>query len=207
MKKILTKTLLGVCTVSVLVGCASKDVILEDKNQKSDNTIEVSSKLDNINGTERAVADGSLQSSQNMNAASTSTLTSVSNSSVNTVKSEIEGEDVILESVHFSFDKFKLSDKMRAIATNNYSKIDIMSAKHTNMKIKLEGNCDEWGTDEYNYALGLKRAKTTKDALIADGIDASKILLVSFGESNPVCNQKDSACWKMNRRVDYRLLP
>jgi len=73
--------------------------------------------------------------------------------------------------------------------------------------IKLEGNCDEWGTDEYNYALGLKRAKTAKDALVADGVDAQKIIMVSFGESNPICTQKNTTCWKMNRRVDYRLLP
>ena len=96
---------------------------------------------------------------------------------------------------------------MREIATVNYSKIDETASSYPDVKVKLEGNSDEWGSDEYNYALGLKRAKAAKDALVADGIDASKIVLVSFGESNPICTQKNTACWKMNRRVDYRLLP
>ena len=47
------------------------------------------------------------------------------------------------------------------------------------------------GSDEYNYALGLKRAKATKDALIADGVDSKRIVMVSFGESNPVCTQRN----------------
>ena len=96
---------------------------------------------------------------------------------------------------------------MRKIATNNAMRITDIGSRYNALKIKLEGNCDEWGTDEYNYALGLKRAKSAKDALIADGIDENKIMLISFGESNPLCNDKNSKCWKMNRRVDYRLLP
>ena len=96
---------------------------------------------------------------------------------------------------------------MREVTTSNYVKIDETQQSYSDLKIKLEGNCDEWGSDEYNYALGLKRAKATKDALVADGVDAKKIVMVSFGESNPVCTQRNTACWKMNRRVDYRLLP
>jgi len=72
--------------------------------------------------------------------------------------------------------------------------------------IKIEGNCDEFGTDEYNYALGLKRAKTVKDSLVAQGIAQSKIVLVSFGESTPVCQAPSDSCYDRNRRVDLRLV-
>ena len=126
---------------------------------------------------------------------------------INVVESEIDGESVSLKSVHFQFDKFNITDNMGVIVKENYKVVSDITNKNTNVKIKLEGNCDEWGTDEYNYALGLKRAKTIKDSLVEDGISADKIVLVSFGESNPVCSDKSDKCWKKNRRVDYRLLP
>ena len=88
------------------------------------------------------------------------------------------------------------------IAKDNASKLNGLEGS-----VKVEGNCDEWGTDEYNYALGLKRAKVVKDALIADGISESKISVVSFGESNPVCADKTKECWSKNRRAEYKPLP
>jgi len=126
---------------------------------------------------------------------------------INEVVSIINGKSVSLKSVHFAFDKFKLSDKMRKITKENYSKISPLVVDNDSLKIKLEGNCDEWGTDEYNYALGLKRAKAVKDTLINDGIPANRIMLVTFGESNPLCSDKTQNCWKKNRRTDYKLLP
>jgi len=73
-------------------------------------------------------------------------------------------------------------------------------------EIKIEGNCDEFGTDEYNYALGLKRAKAVKDGIAAQGVDTSKMVIVSFGESNPVCSNPTDGCYSQNRRVDLRLV-
>jgi len=198
MKSIFKNTLLGFCAVGLLAGCASKEDV------EYDNATSVDQNMNEV-----AVSDD-----QAMNSSSTSNGTNsndnmqrVTNSSVNQVESEIDGNTVLLESVHFAFDKYNLTDDMREIATSNYSKIDESAQAYSDLKIKLEGNCDEWGTDEYNYALGLKRAKVTKDALVADGIDEKSIIMVSFGESNPICTQKNSSCWKMNRRVDYRLLP
>jgi peptidoglycan-associated lipoprotein len=126
---------------------------------------------------------------------------------VNVVESNVNGKVVKLRSVHFAFDKYKLSNEMLVIAKDNYKIINPLVNDNANLKIKLEGNCDEWGTDEYNYALGLKRAKSAKDKLVNDGINPNSIVLVSFGESNPICHDKTSLCWKKNRRVDYKLLP
>ena len=194
MKNMLKNTLIGMCALGLLAGCASKDVEYDDRSS-------VDKKMDKV-----VVSDGETTNSSGNNNSGNS-LQRITNESVNTVQSDIDGKIVLLESVHFGFDKYKLSDEMREVTTSNYVKIDETIQSYSDLKIKLEGNSDEWGTDEYNYALGLKRAKATKDALIADGVDAKRIVMVSFGESNPVCTQKNTACWKMNRRVDYRLLP
>lgn len=116
----------------------------------------------------------------------------------------IDGKLVQVTSLYFPFDKFHLTPDMVTRAKANSSAI---MAVGRDVKITIEGNTDEWGTDEYNYALGLKRANTTKEALITDGVNASTISMVSFGEGNPVCTDKTQECWKMNRRADYKVLP
>ena len=196
MKKIMKNTILSICAIGLLAGCSSKDVDYEGASTAQS----VDGKAGSIGGSnEQVISDNEK--------VLTNTLKAVTNEGVNTVESEIDGRTVLLESVHFAFDKYNLTDEMREVATSNYNKINTTQQSYNGLKIKLEGNCDEWGTDEYNYALGLKRAKTAKDALVADGVDADKIIMVSFGESNPICTQKNTTCWKMNRRVDYRLLP
>jgi len=79
--------------------------------------------------------------------------------------------------------------------------------RNSSGKIKIEGHCDASGTDEYNYALGLRRAKAAKDALIANGIPANKVTLVSMGESSPECESSSSAdCYAKNRRVEFKVM-
>lgn len=201
MNSMFKNTLIGMCAVGLLAGCASKDVEYDDSNRAVSS---LDKKMDKVMVSD----DQTMNSSSNSNSSnSMNSLQKITNESVNTVQSDVDGKIVVLESVHFGFDKYNLSDEMREVTTSNYVKIDETTQSYSDLKIKLEGNSDEWGSDEYNYALGLKRAKATKDALIADGVDAKRIVMVSFGESNPICTQKNTACWKMNRRVDYRLLP
>jgi len=126
---------------------------------------------------------------------------------INETVSVVDGQKVVLRSIHFKFDDYHLTDEMVTIANNNAQKIDKVVSQDPEIKIKLEGNCDEWGTDEYNYALGLKRAKSVKESLVKYGINGEKIVIVSYGESNPICNEHTISCWKRNRRVDYKLLP
>ena len=72
--------------------------------------------------------------------------------------------------------------------------------------MKIEGHCDATGSDEYNYALGLRRAKAAKDAMISNGINSNSISLVSMGESSPDCTSSSSAdCYSKNRRAEFRV--
>ncbi len=106
------------------------------------------------------------------------------------------------QSIYFEFGDYAVSSEMENHLASNAKVAHNASAS----KIKIEGNCDEFGTDEYNYALGLKRAKAVKDSIAAQGVDTSKMVIVSYGESNPVCSNPTDGCYAQNRRVDLRLV-
>lgn len=108
-----------------------------------------------------------------------------------------------VQNVYFDFDKFNVTPNMKSVVASNAALFNQAGAEA--IQVKVEGNCDEWGTDEYNYALGLKRAKSVKDALIAEGMKADRISVVSYGESNPVCTDKTKSCDAQNRRDEFRI--
>jgi len=104
-------------------------------------------------------------------------------------------------SIYFAFGDYGISGEMQRKVSANAAR-----AAQSSGKIKIEGNCDEFGTDEYNYALGLKRAKSAKDSLASNGVEANRMVVVSYGESNPSCTEHNKACWQQNRRVEFKLL-
>lgn len=113
----------------------------------------------------------------------------------------INGQKVLIEHVYFGFDKYNLTSENKDKATSNASKLSVLTSDTT---VTVSGNTDEWGSDEYNYALGLKRANSVKDVLVANGVTAN-VALVSLGESSPVCTEKTKDCWAKNRRVEHEL--
>ena len=127
--------------------------------------------------------------------------TSTNSSSHTMSMAEIESQ---LSPVYFAFDKYNITPEMQQKIS---AAAELGKTGAADYSVKLEGNCDEWGSDEYNFALGLKRADAVKKSLVAEGIDPSRISMVSYGESNPVCTEKTQECWAKNRRVDFKLLP
>lgn len=115
--------------------------------------------------------------------------------------SQIQNE---VQNVYFDFDKFNIRADQQGVVNNNAALFNQAGAE--SLGIKVEGNCDEWGTDEYNYALGLKRAKSVKDALVRQGVSADRISVVSYGESNPVCTDRTKACDAQNRRDEFKVI-
>jgi len=177
-----------IVAVLLLAGCAQTSENVDAPNQQQANNTQVSP-MDNAS---------SQSGLDNEKASSNAPLRDDGNYVM------INGKKVFLQNVYFAFDKYVLNSPMKIVSKDNAQKL---ASLNENNKIKLEGNCDEWGSDEYNYALGLKRAKQAKNELVADGIPSSKITLVSYGESNPVCTEHNKKCWKENRRVAYKVLP
>jgi len=105
------------------------------------------------------------------------------------------------QSIYFGFGNYDISIDMENNIVQNSTSI-----KNLGSRIKIEGNCDEFGTDEYNYALGLKRAKAVKDSIVSQGVSAKKIVIISYGESNPVCSSPTDECYAQNRRVDLHIV-
>lgn len=150
------------------------------------------------------VDEGTTSGSQGGNGSNGNDGNSTSTISNGSGESEYDTRDSnSLNSVYFGFDRFIVEGNKNTNTIRNNAKLIINSGSN----VRIEGNTDEWGSDEYNYALALKRASSVKDALINSNVPASKIDLVSYGESKPICAEKTKECWRENRRVDFVLAP
>jgi peptidoglycan-associated lipoprotein len=112
--------------------------------------------------------------------------------------SEFRAHDA-LKDVYFDFDKYDIRpNDARTLDTNaGWLK------QNTGQLVLIEGHADERGTNEYNLALGERRAKAAMNYLVSQGVQASRITIISYGEERPVCADKSEACWSQNRRAHF----
>ncbi len=175
-------------SVALLSGCSQKVPEMD--------TGVVDSGLNGVNdGLSGTGVDGNIDAMTGMDSSS------VSYTSEDERITAIENE---LQAIYFGTDRYDIS------ATES-EKIDLDAnvlngSLASDLSANIEGNCDEWGTDEYNYALGLKRAKAMKDGLISAGVDSSRLSIISFGESKPKCFDHNAECWQQNRRSDAKIM-
>ncbi len=109
--------------------------------------------------------------------------------------------EVVAASIYFDFDSSELSPDARSTLQTFYDK----ARQRPDLNTRIEGNCDERGTEEYNLALGQRRADSAKTYLVNLGLDASRITTISNGKERPRAPGHDEAAWRENRRAD--LLP
>jgi len=109
------------------------------------------------------------------------------------------GDVVALATVNFDFNEYDLTVSARGALDQNAECL----REAAGVKITMEGHCDERGTQEYNLALGEKRAATVRSYLKNLGIDTSRMQMRSKGENEPVCRQQTDSCWSQNRRVEF----
>jgi peptidoglycan-associated lipoprotein len=106
-----------------------------------------------------------------------------------------------IEDAYFDYDKAALrTDAMKALAADSTELRDILK-DYPNYKLTIEGHCDERGSEEYNLALGDRRAAAAKAYLVQVGIPTTQLNVVSYGKEKQVCEEHDEACWQRNRRI------
>ena len=173
----------------IFSGCGSSEPTVDDSAANNSQAEEINI----VDEGDTAGNDSGISSSTNLDDSTT-----------------LEALEAKMSPIYFGFDQYKLASEDIDTLQQNVQLIqgdaESMDAA-TKYSLKLEGNCDEWGSDEYNFALGLKRANAVKNELINNGVPSERISLVSYGASSPVCTEKTQECWSKNRRVDFKLLP
>ena len=112
---------------------------------------------------------------------------------------EISG---MFDDIRFDFDRYDIRDDAKPVLK---SVADYLM-RNAGQKVLIEGHCDERGTNEYNLALGDRRAKATKDYLASLGIPSARIEAISYGEEKPACTDQTEGCWAKNRRGHFIFL-
>ncbi len=111
-------------------------------------------------------------------------------------------EQVKLEMIHFEFDRYRLLPEAKQILNENARILQM----YPQVKITIEGHCDERGTIEYNLALGEKRARAAQEYLKNLGIDLSRISIISYGKERPLDSRHNEEAWYMNRRDEFKAI-
>ena len=111
-------------------------------------------------------------------------------------------DKVSLKDIFFEFDKYDLDSDSRRILQENAEFLK----RNQDLHVEIQGHSDERGTNNYNIALGERRAHSTKKYLVSQGIDSSRINILSYGEEKPFCFKSNEKCWKKNRRGHFVIL-
>jgi len=108
-------------------------------------------------------------------------------------------EELTSSTIHFDFDSYELSEESRGVLSR---KADLMR-KFMDVKVVIEGYCDERGTEEYNLALGERRARAAFEHLVILGVEPERMSIVSFGEERPIDPGHTESAWVQNRRAEF----
>jgi len=104
-----------------------------------------------------------------------------------------------LRDVNFDFDRYDIPPDMRELLKSHATWLKA----NAQVRVEVEGHCDERGTNEYNLALGARRAESVKRYLIDLGISPDRLSTISYGEELPICKEQNESCWAKNRRAHF----
>ncbi len=103
------------------------------------------------------------------------------------------------ESIYFDFDKSFIKPEYRSVLEEKARFLK----DYSDIRVRIEGNCDERGTNEYNLALGERRSNSAKGFLVSLGVSADRIDMISYGEERPLFTEHNEEAWSQNRRDDF----
>ena len=184
MKKIFSALIIAGLFVS---GCAHKGVVKEtDQSQQQP----------------QSVADQKTKDGQTDKKISQETVSSKDSNNTQSVDSLLLKElQAKTRDIHFDFDRYLIKTDEKPIL----KEVAATLRKNGDLKVSIEGNCDEKGTTEYNLALGDRRAVAAKEYLLSEGIQSSRMDTVSNGKEKPLCKESNESCWAKNRRDHFVL--
>ncbi|MBI2082114.1 MAG: peptidoglycan-associated lipoprotein Pal [Deltaproteobacteria bacterium] len=104
-----------------------------------------------------------------------------------------------LNRIHFDFDQSDVKDEYKKVLKGNAGYMK----DNEKASVQVEGHCDERGTEEYNIALGHRRANAARDYLVSLGVDKGRVKTKSFGEEKPLETCSNESCWWKNRRAEF----
>jgi len=104
-----------------------------------------------------------------------------------------------LQDIHFDFDRYDIRPDDAKMLDANAAWLKA----NADRLVLIEGHCDQRGTNEYNLALGERRAKSTMNYLVSQGVQANRITIISYGEERPLCTEQSETCWAQNRRAHF----
>ncbi len=110
-----------------------------------------------------------------------------------------QGQQGPLTDIHFAYNEYTIQPQDGSILRGNASWLQ----KNASSRVQVEGHCDDRGSEEYNIALGAKRAQAAKEYLVTLGIPGDRISTISYGKELPVCTEHDESCWSQNRRDHF----
>jgi peptidoglycan-associated lipoprotein len=116
-------------------------------------------------------------------------------------KSPIEEVQREIKDTFFDYDQYSIRDDARTALLANA----LLLKKYPEVKITIEGHCDERGSEKYNLALGDRRAISARDFLTAQGIESSRIDTISYGKERNFCEEHNEDCYQLNRRAHFSL--
>jgi peptidoglycan-associated lipoprotein len=100
------------------------------------------------------------------------------------------------DTVHFDYDKYNVTDEDRGVLQRQSAWLQ----KYPQVRVTIEGHCDERGTREYNLALGARRANAVKEYLVSLGVSSQRLDTISYGKERPMCSESTEDCYAQNRR-------
>lgn len=104
-----------------------------------------------------------------------------------------------LSDIHFAYNDYTVTSQDGEILKTNAKWLQ----DNPNTRVQIEGHCDERGSEEYNIALGARRAQAAKDYLVTLGIPAGRVSTISYGKELPLCTEHTEDCWAQNRRAHF----
>ena len=180
-KKSFISIILILCIALIMMGCPKKTVVKEEPSVKKEEAVKIETAKKEAAKEEAARKE-------------------LEKSLMAKKEPGIEGvvfESSLFKDIHFDFDKYDIRPGEAAILKGNAEVLK----KYHQVKIQIEGHCDERGTNEYNLALGERRANSAKNYLLSLGVSPERISTISYGEEKPLDPGHTEEAWAKNRRA------